>query len=1585
MKRSISLLLAVILLLPSFILPASAGAPQPTSASFNVDRDCKNGKCIESLIDLAKAKSTQARGEGCLPPEDEKDQAHWFENNPMSVDCFKLVKEIEEIYVKLEVIQAHFSGQMLDDQERMCREEKQNSILNLENLRDIEKANAQASCTPARKKEVSQRCAGDTTCVLANSAVPFLGTLVNKILPANKRSTNCSAGKDNCLVQLATAFAKSVFSFFEGAWGLLKAAGKGIANAGKKFWNWVTGAEKQSSTAQLAAAKASEEEGIFKQLIHDFPGTMSRMWAGLTGAINEWLANDIFCQEWAGVPRASKCNRPAQGFACTDCKTMINGLCAISGVIVAEIVPAFLTGGLVTCAKYGVSAASKVSKLFKVSAATTRAIKASRVAKFVAPVTKMTARLTTAVVKSKFTRVAVSLMKTSVKLIGRFMISAPVKAMKVTFKAMRTVARTSKTFLMLTPAGPVITFGSKVASTAGKVILFPFENAMTLKSFQLGEKTFEKIFQKAGSAKLFGGIRPVLAGESARAMGKIDDAYLDMKITGYTKRHGSDFVTEAEDKYLKTIRVQRYSVVDDYLLKKPEVPLKNLIDDLYPDLKYGKFAKHLGADDILKAENDLFAAISKMPESANRQRLISEYYSHLSSLARRDALAGSPTFTRTEVIENALLGNEERANKALELTRVETSKMKPEKVAELKLAIQNAHEAGNGKVFNYKFNEIKEKYRILNEAGFTNKQAEILIRSGLAGKTDEVLKLERLEEVVEEIPRELILKNAALGKEERFSEALKLIKRESLTEQDKIKLAKTLEEAHLSGVEGEVFEYSWAELREKYRILVKGGFTKDEADLLMRSGLAGRPPVRELVVPGRTLFSKFTKEIVEADFPKREAQFLNLVSGDVKPKKSWLDFFKPNKAEAVKIEDNFQSLYFIDYQHNSGALNDILAGQGQIAKTQLALTYEKKAFENYKIAHNYLLETKPKINKNTLLEIHKKMMQGGVEDVPAAQLGKIRDGAWYGNVPPGHEINEVIRGNIQSNPYLTWVETSAKDGKFTGQIQYPNPIYVKKEGLDIIRKAEPQLVKEIEHYQAVLKERQALSVKYANKAALNAAGEQGLKDVARYEELNAEYTLLVKKQGEMTERLVDAMVDEQMDWFTRERTLLGDLDTPEKLNKYADLVAEFQRNLVSIHPLANGNGRSTREFALNYALRKEGFPPARIIEPNADIYSSLEEWQTIVKHGILSSDFLIDDLLERAKFGLPFDNSLDLITPYTRPPVHVGLKGVKGKDVMEGVEYIDPRLYREIIKREMAKDPSFALRLKNQPLKTWDEIHAKANEVFNKNNIYFNHPKNGIERVEIGFVDDDFKALYGKSTAYNKELYDFKMDSWYSDQIVWRGLASKTQVKSEAEIIGMFENLNSHMASNAVLGKIRGNTSVESIRNAAIADFEKYNSDVFGDGLVQMARDHSETGPMYGISYGYSTSKNREVGKAFAMGAMVVGEYGAHKAPELQALLKSRILVGARRGVKDVDLGRLKQLRPEFSYKYGRQQEIMGIGASDPDAINIIQSIDGEGKVIRSYLRSPEDPSKILVIDGDAQPLTMPKPGDIVKTIQLGK
>ena len=740
MKRIISLILCVALVLPSVVVTQEAQAAAAPRDSFNVEKECKNGKCIEGLMDLADAKIIQARKDKCLPPAGTENETAWFESTAMTPDCLVQIKEIEEIHAKLQKVQAHYANEIEEDQEQMCKAEEANVGIDLNNQRAIAAAAANAACSPEKQKQVAQRCAGDSVCALMSSAVPFLGaTVANKIIPESKRSGSCSAKGDNCLVQMGTAFVKSVFGFFGGAWDLLKAAGSavlnGVKNAGRKFWGWVTGAENKSSTSQLAAAKASKNDGIFQMLKNDFFGTMGKLWSGLVGALSEWLSNDVFCQEWAGTPRYSECTRPAKGIACTNCKTVINGMCAISGVVIAEVIPAFLTGGLVTAAKYGVSAASKLSKLVRVSAASQRLIKnSSRLKSIITPMSSALRKIDRITMASRFGRTALSALKIAMRSIGRYMLKPAVVALKKSLSAMKAVARTSKTYVMMTPAGPVITFGTKVAKGAGKVLMFPFENFMTVKSFEIGEKFFEKIFQKAGTARLFGGVRPALAAEASKAIGVIDDAYLDMQLTRVVKLPGSEFATKAEADYIRALRVNRGRVVDNYLDGKPSIPLKNLVDDLYPDLNYGKFAKHVSPEDVRKTEGELMEAIGRMSNTAQRDRLMAEYQAHLASSARADALVGTPTFTRTEVLANAGLSDEARAAKALEVAKVDPAVTSPKIVAQLKVTVQQAHNAGDGAVFSYRYSEIKDKYRILSNGGFTNRQSELLIRSGLAGK-----------------------------------------------------------------------------------------------------------------------------------------------------------------------------------------------------------------------------------------------------------------------------------------------------------------------------------------------------------------------------------------------------------------------------------------------------------------------------------------------------------------------------------------------------------------------------------------------------------------------------------------------------------------------------------------------------------------------------------------------------------------------------------------------------------------------------------------------------------------------------------
>lgn len=1465
MKQLIALKLSLLLLLSSL---SSLG---PVSLAYAGNQStCENGECIEKIVDRLEDLGSLYQKQ-CLPKEGVKHSSleAYHEENGLSEECWKLITEINHLETELQKHQTRLE-ERLGCQTGDCKLPNQEDSLNSQ-ITALTKVEQNLSCTEPKKQQIRNQCPADMGCALASTALGMGGYVAELMIPEKSKPKNCHLGDDSCMTQLATGFIKAAMSFFEGAWGLLKLAGRKTGEKMTEFWNWVRGAEDHSSTSQLAMAKASEDPGVFDMLVNDFPGTMKKMWTALVASLKEWLKTDIFCQKWSGVPHLSKCEKPTESFDCIPCKAMVNGLCAVSGTIVAEVIPAFLTGGLITAAKHGVNGASKIAKLFKVSNKSMEAIKNSRVAKVAM---EASTKVDDVLKVSKGVKAAKVAVEASLAAVRKYLMSPTRKVVKASFTALTAALKKGSAYVAETPVGKMLIFSGKTLKTTGKIVIYPIENPMTTFAFKAGQRSFDKAF-KLGAPKV--AAQTAVTSTLARHESQIDGLLGKIEEAKVQKPKAKD-LPKLEEELLSKIEPKRQELLKE-ALQKSDVEFNDLIRHLYPELQYGDLAKKLPPEKILAAEKQLYLEIQAMPDGALKNTLTKRYQSHVVQGEARQRVVGNSSPSYKQILDNSQLGDSER-----------------------------------------------------------------------------------------------------------FKEAMKLIKRQPSSVEEQQKLAKALEDAHLAGPDNGVFEYSWSELREKYRILVDGGFSKDEADILIRAGLAGRPPVRELIKPGETLFSGFAEDILEGNYLKQRDELITLIkSKSPAEQKSIIQRLLHRSAptsDADKIIDNFDSLYFVDYGHHVDELDNFLQGSKQVSKSQMSAQYEEQAFKNFKDTRNFLLNEKPEINKETLLQVHKRMMKGGVEKVPEKDMGVIRDGHWYGNVPAQLPIDDAVRREIVSNPYLTWIEEGqSPGGKFNGKIFYPNADQVKKEGLDLIRKKNEQLVLQIEEYQGlpkVIKEKEAQLAGVSDK--LSPEGKQLATDI---DKLKKRHTELARTKQDMTKRLVDAMVDDLMDWFTRERTLIGEINTPQKLDQYVDIVSRFQRDLVSIHPLANGNGRSTRELALSYALMKEGFPPPRIIDPNADIYKSLDEWKKIIKHGILASDFLVDDMVERLKFGLPIENSVELITPYTRPPIQMQLKGQKKVPYMDGVEYIDPRFYREIIKREIEAKPWLKTELKSNPVEAWDKIHKRAEEVYAKNNLYYNHPKNGVERVALGYVDEDFKLLYGKPSFDNKELYDFKMKTWYSKDVTWRGLASKHAEKSEAEIIQMFSEMTSHNASNAVLGKIRGNATPESIRKAAIEDFEKYNNDVFGDGLVKMAKDHSETGPMYGISYGYSTSKNRDVGKAFAMGAMVVGEYGSHRAPELQALLKSRVLVGARRANKDVDLGRLKQLRDEFSYKYGRQQEVMGIGASDPDAITIVQTINAEGGVTVSYLRNKNNPKEIFVVKGDIDPDAIPEPSQIIKTISL--
>ena len=810
-----------------------------------------------------------------------------------------------------------------------------------------------------------------------------------------------------------------------------------------------------------------------------------------------------------------------------------------------------------------------------------------------------------------------------------------------------------------------------------------------------------------------------------------------------------------------------------------------------------------------------------------------------------------------------------------------------------------------------------------------------------------------------------VLSNSALTESERKNQTMILLGKSHLPKDQQESLYIAVKEAHEVAPLHGVYQYTWREIREKQKILVKAGLTKKEAELVIRHGLAGGAPLREIIDPPFMLLNLNAESIMRKDFKDRETNLLKL--------------FKKERPTKQSIE----ALYFIDYQDALRDLQPIFRNKRELKESTFYDLYDEGAFFNYRQAKFYLDKENPDVSLDLLKTLHALTMKGGVEKVEAQNLGRVRSTQWTGAATEEKPITLSAVSEIKNNKYLTWNQTASYGNeKNTGIIFYPTPEVHTKEILYQLKGTHPDLVQKIERFNEVELQIRYIKLQLLKVPMKDAQAPSVLRMKERLETLKSEQKQLKLNSADLTEKFVTALTEYEIDLFKKQRAALGKLDTIEKFDKYVDIVASLQKNLVSIHPLPNGNGRSTR-LLLNHLLNREGLPSARIMNTEGDLYRSHEEWRKAIKEGMLASDQLVDDLTERAKLGLPLENSMDLFLPQKRKISPVPLISESEVRTQQGLEVIDPRLMREVVKRELLKNPTLSPIMVAEPEKTWRELTEKTQEVFKKNNIYYEHPKKGIERVEIGFVDDDYRFLFGEPSYANKDLYTYKMKNWYSEQLSWRGYSSKTKVYSDDEILSHFTQINPNLVSNRTRAKIESGADPTEVKMAIERDFDDYNEDVFGTGLAKKAKEHALFGEERKESYALSTSKKREVAKAFSMGAMDLEKYGEHAKPEVQDLLKSRLIVGSRRAIKDVDLSRLKQVREDFSYDYGRQQEVLSIGAIEPDAVNIVQSIDAKGEVIKSFVRNPQNPREVFIIPKDIDQSLPINPADAERIVEL--
>jgi len=667
-----------------------------------------------------------------------------------------------------------------------------------------------------------------------------------------------------------------------------------------------------------------------------------------------------------------------------------------------------------------------------------------------------------------------------------------------------------------------------------------------------------------------------------------------------------------------------------------------------------------------------------------------------------------------------------------------------------------------------------------------------------------------------------------------------------------------------------------------------------------------------------------------------------------------------SKKEKAQLDEILSAMYFIDYTDRSQTLLDAAKSKNihALLNSELQSSYDfawetekKSAFRNYRKAREFIRKSNTPFKLETLKSLHGKMMDGGIEELAPAFRGQIRNYENLGTIAKSWAISKTEVDTINLNPYLEFEIKREYNGLFTGSILYPTPSTLKKEALNRIKKSHPEIYSEIQRLQETLK--------------LGQAPPSG-----------REYETLTRK-------VISALTEERVNSFEMAFKKIGPISSTSKLKSLVELTASYHRDLISIHPFGDGNGRTMRMFMLEEPFHRHGIQPPMILDVDEDLLSPMSDWVQSLSAGLISANRLIDEFSERSALGLPLNQAPELLTPLIPREFELSLKTQGSKKIVQniGTAGIDPRQFQTYVLTKL-EERQIRNEFKKKPQKILKTLYDEFLEFKKQYRVQYAHKKNGTEDLGIYLVDQDYKFMFGKVTAKTPEIWKFKMESWHHPELIWRGLADFESHISDNKVLEIFQNVSQNMVSNQIL--FNTNPTPSALLKAALNDFDRYNESILADTLHKYALDHSRSGKLYDTSFGYSTSKDRKVGKAFAMGAMVVADYGKHHDVELQKQIKSRVLIGAYQAKKDVDLTRLKQLDHRFSNIYGRQQEVMGIGAADPDSIMVVQLIDENGQTIKSFVRDVNSPDTIYIVKGEFNPDSgIPTPDDLIATHKI--
>ncbi len=652
-----------------------------------------------------------------------------------------------------------------------------------------------------------------------------------------------------------------------------------------------------------------------------------------------------------------------------------------------------------------------------------------------------------------------------------------------------------------------------------------------------------------------------------------------------------------------------------------------------------------------------------------------------------------------------------------------------------------------------------------------------------------------------------------------------------------------------------------------------------------------------------------------------------------------------------RLRDMLESMRFVDYEHVVAEIVEAFRSRGaeSLIHRDLQFKYNRclaendPEFNNMKAVNAFLKQTALPCGIERLLKVHCLGMKGGVDKIESESLGNIRDYEVGGyELELGLTPLELRR--IQKNPYLDFVEDARyrkrkeKTGRTFGYIQYPEPVTVKDSALERIQDSRPEVYQRLLEFKSQSQKQQDYERRHQSET---------------YQEL--------------TRALVTALLEERYEHFQRESARYIEMDTPRKVLEYIKCVALHYRDVISIHPLGDGNGRSIRYECLYAPLDRAGISRPRLMNPNLDILHSPSGWVEEVQRAILSTDALYRDVAERIRMGLRVENSPEILFPNLSREVGIRLsiRGRKRSEENVTLAEVDGAEFGAFLDTRLSQDQKLRRAFSQAPLESMQALRDEYKSHVKKNLIHLNIPGKGTELVGLHLVDLDFRSAFAVPFSKDSERWRYKLRRWYHNESVWRGMCDTESELSTEQALDMFRKPNWISLSNYLSGY--SDAPLEQLVDWIGEEFDRYNQDLVQGTLYEQVIAHVEEGEGYDESYGLSTSKRRAIAASFAWGKGSFG-YEDRDVRAAQSEIQSRVLVGALRSKKGVDVSRFKALDPRFSYEFGRQQEVLEIGGLDPDAILLVQLLDSRKRVIQSFARNPEKPSEVWQVKGACSP-----------------